>query len=404
MSEFIRVLRINTAANRGGASLSALAINQAVAGRGVKNTFVVGATHGNPAADAMSLGLGGTRRYLASLGYRVLGREGMFASSRWQPLLATLREYDIVHVHNAHGYYLPSTVLELLLQKPCIWTLHDFWLATGGPAFPPVAEGLSNWRYPSEWINRSARRRRKLNDMLETYRPTLVAVSKDMLQRLRALDFTYRDVQVIPHGLFGDREGTSAPGPAERYQDPILPNKSPSLLFVSAQVLNPLKGFGVLLSALASLRDNVRDLDLDVVVVGEIPHVNASRLKRAYPYIRFVGSVSGDSITSHYRNCDIYVAPTLAETYGRGVVEALAEGSLVVCSDLPVLREVGGSWPRFFEPGNAESLAATLNATLRSTNSFDRVTQAREIRRRHSLSRMGEAYVNLYRQVLQAKK
>jgi putative colanic acid biosynthesis glycosyltransferase len=393
---------VNTAANRGGASLSAQAINQAVAARGVANTFVVGDAHGPVASDVISLGLRGPRRYLASFGYRVLGREGMLVSSRWQPLLATLHEYDLVHLHNVHGYYLPSAVLEQLLQKPCIWTLHDFWLATGGPAFPPVAQGLSNWRYPAEWINRSTRRRRKLHDMLEQYGPTLVAVSEDMLQRLRALDFTYKNVQVIPHGLFSHCEGPSDRNPAAKHQGPKLAAKSPSLLFVSAQVLNPLKGFEIFLAALDSLGGNVRGLD--VVVVGEIPHAKAARLKAAYPYIRFVGSVSGEAITSHYRNCDIYVSPTLDETYGRGVVEALVEGSLVVCSDLPVLREIGGSWPRFFEPGNAESLALTLNEALRSRDAVDRTTQAMEIRRRHSLSRMGEAYVDLYHQVLQSKQ
>ena len=401
MNESIRVLRVNTAANRGGASLSAQAINQAVAGRGVTNTFIVGDAYGTVPSDVMSLGLSGSRRYLASLGYRVLGREGVFATSRWQPLLATLREYDLVHLHNAHGYYLPSTVLELLLRKPCIWTLHDFWLATGGPAFPPLAHGLSNWRYPSEWINRSARRRRKLHDLLEKYGPTLVAVSEDMLQRLRGLDFMYKNVQVIPHGLFSDCEGPSDRGPATRLQDPKLTNKSPSLLFVSAQVLNPLKGFEIFLSALDSLRKGVTDLD--VVVVGEIPNEKASYFKTAYPFIRFLGSLSGADVTSLYQSCDIYVAPTLDETYGRCVVEALAEGSLVVCSELPVLREIGGSWPRFFEPGNAESLAATLNEALRSRDAFDRTMQAREIRRRYSLSRMGEAYVDLYRQVLRSR-
>jgi glycosyltransferase involved in cell wall biosynthesis len=42
--------------------------------------------------------------------------------------------------------------------------------------------------------------------------------------------------------------------------------------------------------------------------------------------------------------------PTFAEGYGLPVAEALAVGTPVICSDLPVLREVGGDVPDYVDP------------------------------------------------------
>ncbi|TML02352.1 MAG: glycosyltransferase family 4 protein, partial [Actinobacteria bacterium] len=46
--------------------------------------------------------------------------------------------------------------------------------------------------------------------------------------------------------------------------------------------------------------------------------------------------------------------PTRAEGFGLPVVEALARGVAVACSDLPVLREVGGTLPHFFDPDDPQ--------------------------------------------------
>ena len=44
------------------------------------------------------------------------------------------------------------------------------------------------------------------------------------------------------------------------------------------------------------------------------------------------------------------VLPSFAEGYGMPVAEALAVGTPVICSDLPALREAGGSAPDFLDP------------------------------------------------------
>jgi glycosyltransferase involved in cell wall biosynthesis len=56
--------------------------------------------------------------------------------------------------------------------------------------------------------------------------------------------------------------------------------------------------------------------------------------------------------------------PTRAEGFGMPVLEALARGVPVACSNLPVLREIGGELPRFFSPDDPADAARKVSEAL----------------------------------------
>jgi glycosyltransferase involved in cell wall biosynthesis len=60
------------------------------------------------------------------------------------------------------------------------------------------------------------------------------------------------------------------------------------------------------------------------------------------------------------------VLPSRDEGFGIPVVEALAAGTPVVASDLPVLREVGGTVATYAEPGDPGAFAAAIRQVLDS--------------------------------------
>ena len=63
-----------------------------------------------------------------------------------------------------------------------------------------------------------------------------------------------------------------------------------------------------------------------------------------------------------YKSCTALVLPSFIEGWGLPAGEALWFGRRVICSDIPVLREVCGDQAHFFNPKNPESLADLIEA------------------------------------------
>jgi len=63
---------------------------------------------------------------------------------------------------------------------------------------------------------------------------------------------------------------------------------------------------------------------LRMVVVGDGPQ--RARLAAAHPQVRFVGPQFGVELARHYASADLFLFPSLTETFGNVVLEALASG------------------------------------------------------------------------------
>jgi glycosyltransferase involved in cell wall biosynthesis len=66
------------------------------------------------------------------------------------------------------------------------------------------------------------------------------------------------------------------------------------------------------------------DMEGTKYVVGDGPALN--QLKAAYPAARFVGAKHGEELARHYSAADVFVFPSLSDTFGLVMIEALACG------------------------------------------------------------------------------
>jgi glycosyltransferase involved in cell wall biosynthesis len=114
-------------------------------------------------------------------------------------------------------------------------------------------------------------------------------------------------------------------------------------------------------------------LALDVpgskVVVGDGPALET--LRRRYPDVLFLGALSGETLASAYRAADCFVFPSLTDTFGLVVIEALACGTPVaafpVTGPIDILGPDGrGDDPRVADPAGAvsEDLGAAVIRAL----------------------------------------
>jgi glycosyltransferase involved in cell wall biosynthesis len=163
---------------------------------------------------------------------------------------------------------------------------------------------------------------------------------------------------VVPHGP--GRPAQGEPQAEEELRAQYGLGESRVVLCVAAK--RPHKNQELLVRALPLLPE-----DAVVMLVGhaEPYEMDVRRLARELGLerrVRFLGYASDAQLEGLWRLAACAAFPTLGEGFGLPVLEAMARGVPVACSDLPVLREVGGEVPHYFPPGDQAAAARAIEA------------------------------------------
>ncbi len=126
------------------------------------------------------------------------------------------------------------------------------------------------------------------------------------------------------------------------------------------------------------------DLPGTKVVVGDGPQM--AELKKAYPKVHFLGAKFGDDLAACFANADVFVFPSLTDTFGLVILEAMAAGTPVAAYEAP--------GPIDIIPG---SDAGVLNTDLKQAAldclNLDRAT-CRTYAEGYSWTACAEAFIN----------
>jgi glycosyltransferase involved in cell wall biosynthesis len=95
------------------------------------------------------------------------------------------------------------------------------------------------------------------------------------------------------------------------------------------------KNIGVAVESFLALRE--REPRARFVLVGDGPERAA--LQARFPEFHFAGMQRGDALGAHYASGDVFLFPSITETFGNVVTEALASGLVVVTYDYAAGRE-----------------------------------------------------------------
>lgn len=82
----------------------------------------------------------------------------------------------------------------------------------------------------------------------------------------------------------------------------------------------------------------------------------------------FLGRLTQPELWQAYQNTDAVIYPTLCEGFGRVCLESMATGTPLACSDLPVLREVAGDYPFYFNPFVTEDIAKSILQAINASH------------------------------------
>ena len=77
--------------------------------------------------------------------------------------------------------------------------------------------------------------------------------------------------------------------------------------------------------------------------------------------ISFLGRISASECMNEYARADALFFPSIAESYGLPLVEAMLLGMPVICSDLPYAHDLCGKEAIYFDPEKASSVIEAFN-------------------------------------------
>jgi glycosyltransferase involved in cell wall biosynthesis len=149
------------------------------------------------------------------------------------------------------------------------------------------------------------------------------------------------------------------------------------------------KNIDLLIQACALLRrDRQIDDSIRLIVVGslgpETEHLVQSIQKLALEdCVMMLSEINDNELCWLYQNCSLFIAPSSLEGFCIPLVEALYFSCKVVCSNIPIFREIGSSNCMYFElTGNtisniSQSIVQSLKADIPKNNdAYSRFTKA----------------------------
>jgi glycosyltransferase involved in cell wall biosynthesis len=285
---------------------------------------------------------------------RLLGAHLMVSPSLGKMALSEARAWrpDVVHINGLHFH---STGAGLRVAKsfglPAVATAHLADAAVMGGAV-----GLAAGLFDRTWARRAARRSN-----------LVVAVSQAVSDHMVRLGVDARRIVVARNGV-----------DLGRFYPPVGRERHPELRAVLVGRLVANKGAMLALDAVGAARARGRDVRLTVVGDGPLEALLRRRAARAdlAGAVHFTGFV-GD-VESWLRRSDVTLRPSYTEGLPLAVLESLACGVPVVCSNVAGTLEVvrHASNGLVVPVGDAEALGTALVRLFDERTELERMSRA----------------------------
>jgi glycosyltransferase involved in cell wall biosynthesis len=176
------------------------------------------------------------------------------------------------------------------------------------------------------------------------------------------LGVSSEDVDVVPLGLGSVRRDEPLPERETRARFDLGERR----VVLSLSAKRPHKNLLALIGALARISSE----DRPVLVLPGYPTAHEAELRERAASagvaddLRFPAWVSGEEVEGLWALAEVFVFPSLYEGFGLPVLEAMARGVPVACSNASSLPEVAGDAALTFDPHDEPAIAEALRRLL----------------------------------------
>ena len=302
------------------------------------------------------------------------------------PLLCICKRIDVLHK--------PATETPLLLPCRCVTTIHDFYYNFLFESEYSQRASL-RVRLESIYLNAMQRHSIRRSDALITVSET---IKKEAVKRYPDSD---SKIHVIHHGVplgFGsartDTEKEDSDTFSFLYLAKFMPYKGQHLALDALRALieeHPSLSRSVRLC----LRGFENDRDYFESIVDEVAALNeAGCLVEILPYD------ARKDLGDLYRDFDALLFLSAYEGFGLPLIEAQQMGLPVLCSDIPVLREVGGEGAIYVDRNDPAAIAARMRELIEDKNLYtETIRRGRDNLQRFSWEKSVRKTLDVYRQL-----
>lgn len=392
----MKIVQINQVSDYGSTGRIVEDISRLMNEQGIQNKILYG-FYSTDYPDSIKFNTEAERQKHKILA-RLTGRHAFFSQTATRQMISFLEDFqpDVIHLHNLHGFYINLPILFHYLHKkqvPVIWTLHDCWPFTGHCSHFDYI-GCNKWKtgcnhcpqkcsYPRMIWDASAYNWNAKKTLFTGLSHCVLVTPSQWLASLVSQSFL-RDytVKIIPNGI--DLEAFNPmikPIPQKKTVLAIVPSLSPTSR----------KGGSYLLQLAEDLGDGYQ-----IVVGGLRQNETMHNAITKIPYI-----TNPQQLAELYATANVFVNPTLEDSFSMINLEALACGTPVVTFN------TGGS-PSMLSPACGEAVPqGDVKSMARAVRYWANKDCKQACRTQASLfdkNNEYEKYIHLYRTIFESAK
>ncbi|MCX2838798.1 glycosyltransferase family 4 protein [Salinimicrobium sp. MT39] len=285
--------------------------------------------------------------------------EDVERSRKWINCIYQTIQPDIVHLNNYAQVEKEWTAPVVTVFHSCVQT---WWQAVKGI------------KAPHEWDHYTQTVKESLEDS-----NMVVAPTKAILQKAKEIHQFSSKSKVISNGRVVPSE---VKAPKEKF------------ILCMGRMWDEAKNLPLL--------SNIAErLPWPVYVAGAAIHPDTGK-KCKLENVKFLGKLTPEEVQHWMQRASIFVSPTRYEPFGLAILEAAGNGCALVLSNLDTLQELWDGSALFFDPENEEEAEKTIVRLLESPEFLEQLSaKARERAKQYSAEKMGAAYNDLYREILE---
>jgi glycosyltransferase involved in cell wall biosynthesis len=210
---------------------------------------------------------------------------------------------------------------------------------------------------------------------------TVSETTRDLMIRHR---LTRHPITVVPNAVDAGIVGRDvAPEPSLVYMGSFMPYKNVELLAKSMSLLP----------------------NYTLHLLSKADSATVSRITALAPAgsIEFHGGVSDEEYADILSSATALVSASLNEGFGLPLIEAMAGGTPIIVSDIPIFREIGGEAAVYFDPASPESFAKAVRQLEEPAEWKRRSTLARTRAGHYSWDRSAQVLLETLTSVYEAR-